>query len=120
MGVPTTTLPLGALHTLVLTAGPVPETQRSPQTTPPRELLTPGSGENTGDRVRHGHGQAALQQARVFPPPKARSAPQGRGRLGLLTHIHGANALTQPVGEEREADVVSISEAWDRGHRGPS
>lgn len=42
LAVPTTMLPQqGALQTLVVTAGAVPQEQRLPQTTPPRELLTP-------------------------------------------------------------------------------
>ena len=41
--VPTTTLPLqGALQTLPVT-GREPDMLRSPQTTPPRELLTPAN-----------------------------------------------------------------------------
>lgn len=38
----------------------------------------------------------------MFPPLEARITRQERGRLELLTHIHGANTFTQPVGEERE------------------
>lgn len=92
MGVPTTTLPLqGALHTLVLTAGAVPETQRSPQTTPPRELLTPESQENRVDLVRHHHCQEALQQTQVFPPQ--RRAPP-RQKEGGWNYLH---TFTEPT-----------------------
>lgn len=67
--VPTTTLPLqGALQTLVVTAGAAPEAQRSPQTTPPRELLTPEWGKN---RQRRGSDPAPARRrgAAKMPPP---------------------------------------------------
>lgn len=81
----------------MLTAGEAPETQRSPQTTPPRELLTPGWGEQVATR------QAQLQPGgfaeSAMPPPQGFGAPQlEKRKLGLLTYVHGANALTQPVG----------------------
>lgn len=102
---PTTTLPLqGALQTLVVTAGAAPEAQRSPQTTPPRELLTPEWGEN-----RRGKGQAWPQPGgfgvsengsslKALGPPQLEMGGGGQ----LLTDIHGANALTQPVGKGKE------------------
>lgn len=43
---------------------------------------------------------------RKRPSPKTGARPSWRrGRLGLLTHIDGADALTQPVGKGKEREV---------------
>lgn len=86
--VPTTTLPLqGALQTLVVTAGAAPEAQRSPQTTPPRELLTPECGEN-----RQRRGQTLPQPGgvgrRTCPLPKGIVTTRLENGEGRATYRH--------------------------------
>lgn len=102
---PTTRLPLhGALQTLVVTAGAAPEAQRSPQTTPPRELLTPGWGM---EDVRHGHsrwlggGGPESLPADVGPPrPK-------KGELGYLHTLTAPTPSHSLLGKEKRERSVS-------------
>lgn len=110
---PTTRLPLhGALQTLLVTAGAAPEAQRSPQTTPPRELLTPG----WGDRRHQARPQQVARMGGVpSPSPQMWALPAREGGARLLTHVDGADALTQPVGEEEREVSVGGPAAGPRG-----
>lgn len=115
---PTTMLPLqGALQTLVLTAGAEPETQRSPQTTPPRELLTPGR------RWRGGEGEPASDTATAWqlrgrreavPSPEAVGPPSWRrGESYLQTFTEPTpshNLLGEEIGRKRSAG--QCGETW--------
>lgn len=100
-------LPLqGALQTLLVTAGAAPEAQRSPQTTPPRELLTPEWGT---EHIRRGHsrrlwGWGGVSQTRP-PPRQGPAAGEGEGSDYLHTFTAPTPSHSLLRNEKRERSV---------------
>lgn len=97
-------LPLqGALQTLLVTAGAAPEAQRSPQTTPPRELLTPEWGT---EHIRRGHsgrlGGRGLSE--TGPPPGRAPRPQLEKGEARTTYTHSRRRRPHTACWERKRD----------------
>lgn len=108
---PTTTLPLqGALQTRLVTAGAAPEAQRSPQTTPPRELLTPAW---EGEENASGTATARLLGGREHAPPRRLGAPlTGADGKGRATYRHSQRRRPRTACWERKRER---SVSWARG-----
>lgn len=102
--VPTTTLPLqGALQTLVVTAGAAPEAQRSPQTTPPRELLTPEWG-RTGRDAGQTLPQLGGVGRRKCPLPKGIVTTRLENGEGRATYRHSQPRRPRTACGERKRE----------------
>ena len=102
--VPTTTLPLqGALQTLVVTAGAAPEAQRSPQTTPPRELLTPERGGEQAE-TRSDTAPARRLGAAKVPLPKGIVTTRLENGEGRATYRHSPTRRPRTACGERKRE----------------